>query len=165
MEIWKTVTNYPRYKISNLGRLKSYVYKKDGKLMKPSLDGYGYLFVYLHENGKKKSRKIHQLVAQSFLGDCPVGLQINHKDGNKTNNIPNNLEYVTPKYNTNHGIYALKHYRFSQYHWKHKLTPEQVREIRHLYSTGKFTQEELAKKYNIHRGHLSKICNFKSWFH
>ena len=45
-------------------------------------------------------RRIHVLVAELFLGDRPDGMQIDHIDGDKSNNCLENLEYVTPKENT-----------------------------------------------------------------
>lgn len=173
--IWKPVKGYEdKYLISSIGIVKSLERKVDGKVkgysrinnaryLKPAFDGYGYLFVVLSDEGKHKVRKIHQLVSQSFIGDCPMGFQINHKNGIKIDNRPENLEYVTPKENTSHSINKLKHYRHGKYHWNAKLTTEKVTEIRTLYKTGKYTQIQLAKIYSIHRGQLSKICSYKSW--
>lgn len=173
--IWKQIKGYEDiYLISNTGivkslerkvpyRIKNFIRIQKEKYLNPAFDGYGYLFVVLSKNGKHKTKKIHQLVAEAFIGECPHGKQINHKDGIKINNLPENLEYVTSKENTLHSINILGNYKHGKYHWKAKLTDEQVGEIRKKYKTGKCTQNELAKKYNIHRGQLSKICNYKSW--
>ena len=59
---------------------------------------------YLRTKINSQSRTIHQIVAEAVLGPRPAGLQINHKDGNKLNNHPNNLEYVTQQENLRHSI-------------------------------------------------------------
>jgi hypothetical protein len=44
-----------------------------------------------------------------------------------------------------------------------KLSPEKVRNIRKLLSTGVYTHAQLAKRYNVSRGHITKISNQKRW--
>lgn len=60
----------------------------------------GYLKVNIY--GKPKS--VHRLVAECAFGPCPTGLVVNHKDGNKLNNNPENLEYCTIGENIRHAI-------------------------------------------------------------
>lgn len=62
----------------------------------------GYFRVVLSDNGNKKYIKVHQVVAEQFLGKQTDGLVVNHKDGNKKNNCVSNLEYVTVKENAEH---------------------------------------------------------------
>ena len=120
-EIWKTAVYDGEiyeglYKVSNLGKILNLNYKRTGKaeLMNPSDNG-GYLMVHLSKNRKKKWCLVHRLVAFAFL-DNPENLpQVNHKDENKTNNFvflnedgsvdkeKSNLEWKTPKENSNHG--------------------------------------------------------------
>jgi hypothetical protein len=52
------------------------------------------------------TKTIHRLVAAEFLGTCPKGIQVNHKDGDRLNNHASNLEYVTPSENTRHSVVA-----------------------------------------------------------
>lgn len=112
-EIWRIVVHdgatYDNYEVSNYGRIRSLNYNRTGemKIMKPS-NNNGYLVVQLSRYGKARIFKIHRLVAFSFPdlipNDDPVHkTQINHIDENKENNHYSNLEWTTPKENTNHG--------------------------------------------------------------
>ena len=59
---------------------------------------------YLRAKMNNKGVQIHSLVALFYLGERPEGLCVNHKDGNKLNNRPCNLEYVTITENIHHSI-------------------------------------------------------------
>ena len=122
IEIWKTAVYDGElyeglYKVSNLGRILSLNYRNTGKpdLMNPGTDKNGYFQVNFWKNGKRKTCLVHRLVAFTFL-DNPENLpQVNHKDEDKTNNFvflnedgsvdkeKSNLEWKTPKENSNHG--------------------------------------------------------------
>ena len=108
-EIWRTAIvngeSYENYQVSNLGRLMSLNYGRTGKskLMKPIDNSNGYLFVNLCKNGKRKITTIHRLVAEAFLPNPDNLPEVNHKDENKENNRVDNLEWISPKGNCNHG--------------------------------------------------------------
>ena len=92
------------YEVSNLGRVRrikfingKYNFDKI-KECKQTLNTWGYMTVNLSKNGKSNTKRVHRLVAIAFLGES--NLQIDHIDGNKQNNCVENLEYVTPKENT-----------------------------------------------------------------
>lgn len=76
---------------------------RDGKVLKPVNNGYGYKKVSLWVYGVFKQKYIHRLVAETFLG-LVGSLQVNHKDGDKSNNCLTNLEVVTAKQNTAHAL-------------------------------------------------------------
>lgn len=105
-EIWKEVPNTNGdYQISSLGRIKS---KKWGewKILNPHTENNGYKGLKIRYEGssKRKTVLVHWLVADAFL-DRPKGkIEINHIDGNKTNNCIENLEFVTSSENTEHAI-------------------------------------------------------------
>lgn len=108
-EIWKKITIgkfYNDYFISNLGRVKNC----KGLIMKQEMskEGYYRLLLYLGnvEGSKYKWHSIHRLVAHEFIGKCPEGLVVNHKDGVKTNNLVENLEYVTTRDNNIHAFHT-----------------------------------------------------------
>lgn len=78
------------YQISNFGNVKNI---KKNKLLKPAINKDGYYTLSLSKNGVQKSFKVHKLVASHFLKE-PI-IQVNHKNGIKTDNNINNLEYIT----------------------------------------------------------------------
>lgn len=64
---------------------------------------------------------MHQLVADAIYGPCPDGMQVNHKDGNKLNYAPSNLEYVTPSENSQHAYDTHLHIQpRGPDHWAYK---------------------------------------------
>lgn len=93
-EIWKGIEGYESiYQISNLGRIKSKI-----KILSPHISNCGYLRIIL----KNKHYSIHRLVAKAFIPNPNNKPQVNHIDGNKTNNCVNNLEWVTASENQIH---------------------------------------------------------------
>lgn len=102
-EIWKDVVGYSgHYMMSIYGDVKSLKLGTE-KILKPCLDEKGYYQVTLSLNGKRKTRDIHQLMAESFLGHIPCGhkLVIDHIDTNKLNNKLSNLQIVSNRVNSN----------------------------------------------------------------
>lgn len=93
------------YEASNDGRVRTVSNKSGVRVirgeLKPSLAGAGYPLVHL---GRHKGQYVHRLVMRAFVGPCPKGQEVNHKDGIKTNNRLDNLEYVTPSENRQHAF-------------------------------------------------------------
>jgi hypothetical protein len=106
-EIWKDVVEWEGiYSVSNLGRVRRDLAAKNarvGRILKLGMAN-GYYKVGLHHNYKIKTVYVHQLVAAAFIGKCPAGMEVNHKDPKtgRTDNRASNLEYVTPKGNMQH---------------------------------------------------------------
>lgn len=93
-EIWKTITGYEDYQVSNLGRVKSLKRGKE-KILKNLDRGNGYFYIELN----RKKYSVHRLVAEAFLENPENLPQINHKDENKQNNCVSNLEWCSSQYN------------------------------------------------------------------
>lgn len=109
LEVWRSVIGHDgcpdnRYEVSNLGNVRTHRNRlcKGTMLMKLSLRSKH--CKYLSVRIDNRTRYVHQLVALSFLGPRPDGMQVNHKDTNKFNNAATNLEYVTQQKNIEHAI-------------------------------------------------------------
>lgn len=99
IERWETITEAPRYKVSNLGGVYSLI---NNAPKKSFIDNKGYLRVQLYISpGKAITRKVHRLVATYFIGGSSLE-QVNHKDGDKLNNKVSNLEWCTQSENMWH---------------------------------------------------------------
>lgn len=90
------------YQISNMGKIKSYVRDKNGKIMNPRKCN-GYLSINLVKNSIGKMFYVHRIVATMFIENPSKLPEVNHIDENKSNNNVSNLEWCDRKYNCNHG--------------------------------------------------------------
>lgn len=88
--------------VSNCGQIKSLL--RDERILKCQKDGKGYLRVSITIDRKRKTYKVHRLVAEHFIDNPNLLPQVNHIDGDKTNNYASNLEWVTNKENSEHAI-------------------------------------------------------------
>uniref|UniRef100_A0A6C0EQA4 HNH nuclease domain-containing protein n=1 Tax=viral metagenome TaxID=1070528 RepID=A0A6C0EQA4_9ZZZZ len=104
MEEWKIINEYPNYYVSNLGNIKNI---KTGKILHPTIKS-GYYNIVLTNNKKKKSFKVHRLVAIAFLNNFENKTDVNHKDKNKLNNNLHNLEWMTRRENNIHRCDGIK---------------------------------------------------------
>lgn len=167
-EAWKPIASFVGvYEVSNLGRVRrikpgSGTHPKKIRRLWISRDGYQGVSLYNRE--AQKTFQVHRLVAEAFLGPCPEGMWVNHKDGIKTNNRVDNLEYTTPSENHRHAWSNGLHSACTgERHGNATLTSEQVRMIRSEYETGEWSQKDLAEKYCMGVSAIWFIVNNKTW--
>lgn len=115
-EIWKDIRGYKGlYQISSSGKIRSvdreitqekdgtvFTRKMKGRELKTGILNSGYQVVWLSKNGIVKALTIHRLVAKAFIPNPQNKKDINHIDGNKTNNKASNLEWTTRSENVKH---------------------------------------------------------------
>lgn len=163
-ETWRPVLGYEGlYCVSSIGRVKSLPrLGTKGGILKPALYT-GYCNVFLSKDGKVKGYGIHVLVAAAFIGPCPDGMEVNHKDFVTTNNWYGNLEYKTPKGNKAHSV-AAGRYAHGEDFWSAKLSDSKVVEIRRLRNKG-YTLKQLGKRFGVSLQAIWYATQKRSWRH
>ena len=168
-EIWKDIAGYKGYyQASNLGKIKSlerYVNTRNNskrkvseRILKQILSKYGYFSVGLCKNGIMVKR-VNRLVAKTFIPNPENKPMTNHKNGIKTDNRVENLEWCTSSENLLHA--SKNSLNNGTRHWSSKLTKEQVLEIREKYLPYKHTLKMLSKEYEISTRNIFAIAKSK----
>ena len=171
VEIWKDVPGYEnKYQASNSGKIRSvdHVVERNmrsgfpvkGRELKPRITLKGYAAVRL--NGKFFS--LHRVIAMTFLPNPENKPQVNHKDGNKLNNLVSNLEWSTQSENQLHAHRTgLKDFKGSR-NSRALVTEEDVKWIR--LHKGVLTRSEIREKFpQLSDSAFEKIFNYRNWRH
>lgn len=131
--MWKTIQDFENYEVSDSGEVRNTKYNR---LLTPSPGAGGYLRVNLRRDNKSYQKYIHRLVAEAFLeGEG----EVNHLDGNRTNNNVNNLEWTTHAKNVQHAFDVL-----------HRKPPRQTRGVRVEYLNGLIIEFSSVKECAIY---------------
>ena len=162
MENWKPITEFSGvYEVSDHGRVRRAIGGRGtraGRHTKIVIDAYGYSTAMLSIKCKKHLRKVHRLVAIEFIPNSDSLPEINHQDGNKQNNVPDNLEWCLHCDNQKHasetGLMAS-----GARNGTAKLTAESVLAIRKADKSG----VSLASQYGVSSATISLVKNRKSW--
>lgn len=101
MEIWLPIKDYPNYEVSSEGRVRNI---KTGRIMRQQTNRNGYKNLTLRRDNTQHDVRVHRLVADAFYDGDHYGLDVNHIDGDKTNNFIGNLEWCTRKENIKHAL-------------------------------------------------------------
>lgn len=174
-ENWRPVVGYEGlYEVSDWGRVRSVdrvIRQKNrwgnvaprrlsGKILQPTVDkgrfAYGRLQVKLGGKSKReqRTRLVHHLVLEAFVGPRPEGTEAAHGDGNAANNRLANLRWATPLENAQdkrrHGTQLV-----GEAHHLAKISDNDARQIREF--RGRETCENLARKYGISIAQVSRI--------
>ena len=147
---WRLIENSGNYEVSNYGEVRN---KTTHRILISRLLS-GYLAISIQINNKKVLSKIHRLVSTSFLVCPDESFIVNHKDGVKTNNNVENLEWVSRSENAKHafrlGLNKGKKLKVSQY----TLDNVFIREYD--------SPTDVEKETGIYRTHISKVCRGNS---
>jgi hypothetical protein len=178
-EEWREVPGMPGVEVSNRGRVRKLAYvllTQDYDSTHPTsyprvgvsvqMPGRNYKAKGSHPPRPQKRRHmVHRLVAAAFLGECPPGYQVNHKDGNKGNARADNLEYVTASENQKHAYDHLgKPHNSGSRHGMARLDEQKVITIRLRRSQGA-TLKQIAAEFGVGVASVSMITTGKTWRH
>ena len=162
MENWQNIND--KYQVSDLGNVKAiervvkfgcaYRTIKPKILIPVNIHGYYYVHVGYRE-------AVHRLVAMAFIPNPENKPQVNHKDGVKSNNVVNNLEWCTSIDNNIHAYNTGLSVR-GERHPSSKLIAEDIFEIRKLKGLPLI---KLSEKFGVSKMCISKIQNNKMWKH
>lgn len=179
-EFWKPCPDYEQYyEVSTLGRIRTrrvfipneslfgdvggYFKKQSIKTQTVNRDGY--MTTKLCKDGKCLRRTVHRMVAKAFLENPDNLSQVNHIDGDKTNNQVDNLEWISPSGNIIHayatGLMNTEHLKGEKNN-KAKLTADDVRKIKKMFSRGAEVKD-IADAYGVSRTTIYYIKSGRTW--
>lgn len=157
-EIWKKHPILVRYEFSNLGHIRNLKTKKLLSIHTIKRTGQPFVICMVPKNEKWHSKTIPlaRRIAELFLGPCPSGLQVVHKNYDKSDNSVQNLVYMTQSDNLRRAYKDGKRSRIMH----HNIIPMETRnKIRKEFASGK-SQVALSRKYGCNNGTISKIIHF-----
>lgn len=172
-ECWRPIPGTDgQYSVINRGRVRSEPLagrtgRQRGRVLKPRASRKGYpVFRVCLTSGMRWQATVHSAVAAAFIGPRPDGHQVDHKNGDKTDNRVENLEYVTCRENIRRswasGQHTAEHCR-GEANTKAKLTADDVRTIRAIYPAKSLG--ELAALYGVSLQNIAFIAKRKTWKH
>ena len=167
--IWKDIERFNNnYAISDNGYLRN---NKTGTILKNQTNKKGYSVVTIKPYGrlgKSFNLRIHREVALAFIPTDCTSLQVNHIDGDKTNNYVENLEWCTVKENIKHSFeHSLQPIRKGTNNNSAKLSDIDILTIRKLYVPYDkvFGCRALAARYNVTHSTITRITTGQGWAH
>lgn len=162
IEYWKDVSKYKNIlEVSNRGHVR---YKYKNTNISENFVPKRYSRIRATLNGKRTTLEIHRLVALAFVKNPFKKPHVNHIDGNKQNNKSSNLEWVTPKENTYHGIKNGLIRVVGEDNPSSILKEKQIPIIKSLYLSG-VSSENIGNMFKVHRRTISDVVNNKTWKH
>jgi hypothetical protein len=171
-EIWKNCKEANAYEVSNYGRIRNLIWKKGSHakptdypiIIKQYLDKKGYCVAHIVNNNRnKKSIKVHRYVGFAFLENPNNLPQINHIDGIKTNNITDNLEWISNIDNMRHSyVIGLRDGSYTGEKNGRAILTE--KEVVYIYTNpDRKTITELRSEFKLSESSISSIYKGKNW--
>lgn len=158
----KSIPGYPEYMIGDKGEGVFSI--RNNLFLKEQTEWTGYKRICLMVNKNRDFKKVHVLVMLTFIGKKEIGIEVNHKDGNKANNLLSNLEYVTTSENRKHayrlGLRQPVNVKGERHHLS-IITKEDSLKIKKLLNEGN-TLQFIADKFNVS---LKPIFSIKKGTH
>jgi hypothetical protein len=159
---WEPIPGFDCKLVSDTGEVKTTV-RGENKVLAQNISDGGYPCISLWNGKRNKSIKVHRLVAASFVKGFAYGMQVNHIDGNNKNNRADNLEWVTPKQNTQHAIKIGLIKGKGENHNRAKLTQKEVDRIREYHKIDKISYSNLARIFGVSFSQIGKIIRNENW--
>jgi len=151
--------SYPDYEIYSEG----YVVSPRGKVLKVIKDRAGYCFVTMKDSeGVYKKVRLHRIVAKAFIENQNDLPEVNHKDGDKSNNSVANLEWVTSKQNKKHAWANNLYKNKTENHYAAVLTNTEVRKICEMLENG-VSNTDIANHFDIDKSIVAHIKAGDTW--
>jgi len=160
VEKWKSIDGFKGiYEVSDFGRVRSISRidslkrEKEGKVLMPHVNRYGYSVITLHLHGKNHLKTIHRLVASAFLPDYSELLQVDHVNGDRGNNYISNLR-MTNQTNNNGNARKLNpsssKYKGVTWHKRDKRWIARIQKEGKQFQIGYYLDEiEAARAYDV----------------
>lgn len=172
IETWKDIPMFKNFQASNLGNIRisdrliprgNHLMNRKGRLLKQTKNEKGYPEVRIIEIGKKPLvQVVHKLVMLTFVGPRPNNYQINHKNGIKTDNRLQNLEWISASDNMKHAYSLNLACKRGENNGRAKLTEADILLIREECKV-RGRQKQLAKRFGVTQTTISYIKLGKSW--
>jgi len=159
MEILKDIIGYEGlYQASSLGKIKSLICRYSNvEYLKEGTTKCNYKSVTLCKDNKHTSKNVHRLIAEAFFGKSK--LDVNHKDGDKTNNKIENLEFVTKSENIKHAIKkGLFKPNFNKIAIETKKKVMQINPFTNEIVNTFVSSHEASRQTGFNRGNISSTC-------
>lgn len=170
-EEWRPVLGFEGlYEVSSVGRVRRLAgvdgigRPRPARMVRPCpTNNGGHLRVMLFPGNGAVPMRVHRLVAEAWHGPRPQGLEINHIDGDKLNNTPGNLEYITPAENNAHAV-RLKLHAYGERTGNSYMFEPTIIKIRRLYREG-MKATEIGKLYGMKLSAVQTIVERRTWAH
>ena len=157
-----TLNEFPDYVIYPNGDVYG---KLSNKILKPKTNEFGYKALSLKNiEGVYKTKKVHRLVVEAYIGNIPHKYEVNHIDGDKANNNVENLEIVTSKENKAHAWRTELYTHKGEGHYAASVSEATIHSICKDMQDG-LRNIDIARKFDLHKDYIANIRCGRTWKH